>query len=73
MSKTTECGSALDLMTRTLSMIKARHGDLMADAPQTRDLISQMIDSGMHDEAAMVSFVELSGGKRYDPKTASFH
>lgn len=73
MSKTTECGSPLDLMTRTLSMIKARHGDWMADAPQVRDLIARMIDSGIRDEAELVGLVELSGGKRYDPATATFH
>lgn len=73
MNETTDCGSSLDLMTRTLDLIKARHGDWMADAPQTRDLIARMIDSGIRDEAELAGLVELSGGKRYDPMTATFH
>lgn len=73
MNETTDCGSALDLMNRTLNLIKTRHGAWMADAPQTRDLIARMIDSGIRDAAELVGLVELSGGKRYDPTTATFH
>lgn len=73
MNETTENGPMLDLMARTLERIKARHGDWMADAPQTRDLIAAMIDSGMSDVADLVELVALSGGKRYDPTTATFH
>jgi hypothetical protein len=73
MNVTTDKGQAPDLMASTLELIKARHGDWMADAPQVRDLIAEMIDSGMDDPAELVELVELSGGKRYDPATATFH
>ncbi|MFN3317571.1 MAG: hypothetical protein ACK43M_02425 [Allorhizobium sp.] len=68
MSKTTN-----DLMVRTLELIKTRHGAWMANEPQTRVLIGTMIESGIADADDLVEMVELSGGKRYDPKTATFH
>lgn len=73
MSKTTECMTTVDLMGRTLELIKTRHGDWMANEPQTRVLIGTMIESGIADADDLVEMVELSGGKRYDPKTATFH
>jgi hypothetical protein len=73
MNVTTDKGQAPDLMASALELIKARHGAWMADAPQVRDLIARMIDSGIRDEAELVGLVELSGGKRYDPATATFH
>lgn len=73
MYETADRGQTLDLMARTLRMIEDRHGTWLAEAPQTRELVAEMIDSGITDEAELVELVELSGGKRYDPKTASFH
>jgi hypothetical protein len=73
MNTTTDQGSQPALLARTLELMKARHGDWIANAPQTRDLIARMIDSGIRDEAELVGLFELSGGKRYDPATATFH
>lgn len=73
MNETTNSGPALDLLARTLDLIKQTHGARMADAPETRDLIAEMIAVGIHEEAALVEFVGLAGGKRYDRSTATFH
>lgn len=73
MNKTRDSVPVLDLMGRALRMIKERHGAWMAEAPQTRELLAEMIVCGIREENTLVELVELSGGKGYDPKTATFH
>ena len=73
MNETTNSGPALDLLARTIDLLRKTHGTLMADAPATRDLLMEMIAVGIREEAALVEFAGLAGGKRYDRSTATFH
>lgn len=66
-------GLALDLLALALNLIREKHGGWMADAPETRDLITSMIDGGTDNEAQLVAMVELACGKRYNDKTPTFH
>lgn len=73
MNEIMNSGPALDLLARTLDLIKQTHGARTAAAPETRDLLTEMIAVGIREETALVEFVGLAGGKRYDRATATFH
>ncbi len=68
-----DSGRARDLLALALHQIREKHGGWMADAPETKDLIAAMIESGTDDEVRLVAMVELACGKRNAEKPLTFH
>ncbi|PYB77674.1 hypothetical protein [Rhizobium wuzhouense] len=63
------------LIARAIRKVRNAHGAWMAKDPNTRELIAELVHSGIDQEDELVELVEISamaGGKRYDKTTATF-